>query len=261
MLLLLTSFAFIGCEDNGLHPTDDTNQAQKKINGEELFRGLFLLENDYANRVASLAELKDVIDQTLGENPEIRAEFKKRNDELVEKVSILDPTLFERLANAVVFRNATALEKLMDDTNEMLAKISMQSYAEQYPEIRSKISGIDPENYDLKSQEGLTAYLSEIEKALGGDGPTRLDDEHVEGRCITVWFVLAAAVWDVAAVYNYGALVNVGAAVLVYAYVYAEYKFWPKEIETALTNGNIATTDNKFARESYIAEIMNIPGS
>ena len=180
--------------------------------GEDIFRALFFLQGDLVDKVPSLYKMK-LERQAFMENPAFSSTFSEYNDfyngnfqevieneinMIVEFIKDMDKTAFKSLKQAV-------LSKDIDQLNEELTKLTMiyetallnnNKYLEEglsLLELADKKGGISPDNYDLKSTEGIQQYNNDVNIFLEnelGINPFSSKDQELKGTCI-VFLVFA----------------------------------------------------------------------
>ncbi len=234
-----------------------------KHSGEELFRGIFLLEGEVSEKMPSQFAIMSEIKKIIKQRPEFENEFREKNSELVESVRNLDNSYFALLKNAVESGNVTTLENAIARGNTLISIVILPKfYKNKNVEIVQEIvSSVDINKFDITSEEGLTNYFITIQEKIKHI-PKSVDLQRIQngvvGRCLTVWAVVAAVVWDVVAVINYGLLINVGAAINVVAAVNTANAVNTTEHTNDVRWGIPGRPQSSFGNEKRIQEIFNL---
>lgn len=266
MKRLIYSFFFLLTFSLVLFQSCSKESASTEANytGEELFRGIFLLEGEVSTKIKSFDGYRAQLQQQLDANPALADQMIITNDAIVNDVKALNPDFFQTLKAAVDSDNFNRVSEVIEQGALLMASViapDLEMLANQ-EEVEALLAELDLTAYDFTATEDIRRYLEDVEVALA-DLPQpefKTADDHAQDRCLALWGVVAAAVWDVAAAVNYGVAINVGAAVNVFAYVYAEYRFWgPKDREpidqVAGAGDGVKGAQDGLAQEQLIKEI------
>jgi len=250
-LLLLLLTVFVSCTKTGSPLVETT--------GEEYFRGIFLLDNEISEELPTLDYFNDLIKAEMAKDEQVAIGFKERNDRTVEAIRTLDKNFFDELAFAIQNKNASLVEEALDKGTSLISIVLIDEHKEQYPSLEDYDFSSIMEKHDLLTTEGRASYLEEA----GAVFQKHINQSHKEenydnGKCLWLWGIYAAAVWDVAAAVNYGVVINLGAAVNVAAYVFAVYRFWPEDEDEEYEDDDDANLEGQFEREKFVAEILNL---
>ena len=238
----------------------ESSTTEANYTGEELFRGIFLLEGEVTSKIKSFDGLRAQLQRELDANPALVDQMMITNDAIIDDVKALSPDFLQRLKAAVDSDNFNRISEVIEQGALLMASViapDLQMLGNQ-DEVEALLAELDLAAYDFTATQDIRRYLSDVELALAElpQPEIKTADDHARDRCLALWGVVAAAVWDVAAAVNYGVAINVGAAVNAFAYVFVEYRFWPKKQEEQPLDqiGNKGVQDG-LAQEQLVKEI------
>lgn len=215
------------------------------VTGEDLFRGIFLVDGDIAKKLDMYTPLRSALEKEYQKDPTLKTKKEELNQQLVDQVTNLRPNYFEELHQAVQSQNINSIETaLQDGAKVMQTAIYIQHReAEAYKDVFARV---DWSNYDLATEEGMTAFLNDSEKLLIEAGVTPNFTDNSRSTAFAAAFaavaVVAAVVWDAVA------LINVAAAVNVAAWVMAVY-------DVVCADEGTVRNDNQLEKEKFMHQI------
>lgn len=232
------------CRNSEVSPT-----VASSYSGEELFRGIFLLEGAIAKKIDTYSSYLLVMEKNFKDHPERRAELKKYNDQLLLTVKNLNPEYFDDLKNAVDSRNFNRIDAALE-SGALLLKTALY----QNLDLTSKNKGlidavqsIDISQYDFTNQKDVENYLDKItataEKYAAKNNDLRGNKSTAVTVALVAAVVVAAVVWEVAVVINVVAAINIGAG------VFAVTKVVGPDITER------ASAKSQFEREHFIKQL------
>lgn len=173
-----------------------------EMNGEDIFKGMFFLQNDLLNEVESVKDLKIIYDKKIKENPEINKNMIEYSQEVTEYIKTKYDGFFTEFEKSMRSGNYYEIEKKLDLATHMIKQASVAS--KKYGKAAALINEVDKSedlmvgiiNIDLNeegSEKKLNNLLEKysIENDLGGD---------FEIEPFSLVFYLAAAIVSIAAV-------------------------------------------------------------
>ncbi|GAA0553444.1 hypothetical protein [Chitinophaga japonensis] len=194
--------------------------------GEELFRGIFLLEGPVAEKLTYFDDIKDQLSLLDGSLEKERADFA---DTIVANVKAISPEYFDQLQAEVGSDDFVRIENVIETGADLIYQAVLRSpkYARLYNQAAAIASTIDTTQYhDFESAADINNYVKDVGSKVS-NRPDVKTPEQLVGLVLAV--LVAAAVWDVVAVVNYGVIANAAAVAVVWAAVYAKVWFWPKK--------------------------------
>ena len=227
IFLLLCVFMYVtSCNQDGVDPELPTGPEKasarlKYSQGEELFRGIFLLEGEVAGKIDMYQQFLAEMAEQRKKNPEfdkVRAEY---NSKVVKKVKELDKRFLDRLEAAVASKEYDAISRVFEHGSLLLKSIFYIETSENLnPHLSRKSKELNPGAYDFAKTGDVKRFLSHAKKLFPEDEMMRLlrEDPAYANHSLLAFaaaaaFVAVVAVWDVAVVINVAAAVNVFAAV------------------------------------------------
>ncbi len=194
-------------------------EPKKEFTGEELFRGIFLMQGEVASQISLFQKIKSTYD--FEANEEVRLQYSKVVDELINMISTKHPWFFKDFKSAITSGDHFEVQNALNAGSGLLVEAMVRSplispYYEQSLEL---VDVVDTEGLVTRSGEVDFARLAELHQSLEtmlGDGDKysgRAEACSIVAVCL-VWVYLAAAQSAAVAVNVVG-----GVAVAVYAAV------------------------------------------
>jgi len=211
--------------------------------GEEIFRGLFFLEGDFAAQIPTLNQQRIKTDaimdspamissmkaNNLESKTEIQTQIANFRQSIINDVKNIDPTIFEDLKRSISSGDVDLLNQTIKHSAGTLntALIQNETVFEDVKlvDLAFKKGGINPKDFDLETAEGIQQYNKKVVDFAKSENlnSKNLDDE--QAGIIIVFLVVAFALVVVGAylllAIGGGVLFFIGGAI--YVEIYADW--------------------------------------
>jgi SdpC family antimicrobial peptide len=167
-LLLATSFATVSCaKKEAVNPTVAT-QVQSDLHGysgEQLFKGIFLLDGEVAAKLPSLQGPRLLIEKENSRNPAYIKFRALRNQQILEAVRTLDGKYLTELQTAVASQQFEQIEAVLLKGSQLLkaACLSNANSEAQVAKAREALKSIDLTKYDFSKEKDVDAFVNAME--------------------------------------------------------------------------------------------------
>lgn len=207
----------VGCQTNLLQEVlpQNTNatsgrleQTVKSYSGEELFRGIFFLQGEVANKLPSLYSI-----QTEVKDANIKAQKLLLADEIIEGIKKIDSNFLSWFKVEIESDDYNRIEDALKKGSEIYLKagLTTEHFGSLFSKMATVAQSIDVSKYNLKTAKGLEQLQDDMKEGLGR-GDSSIDDGDI---CLVVAAVVAVAVWEVVAAVNVAVVLTFYAWVLV----------------------------------------------
>jgi len=250
ILPMVCVFIFFSCFND-----DQTAIVKKEYSGEELFRGLFFLEGEVAQRLESLKPNLDEMATAVKANAEIQKSYNDFTNEIMKQIKILDPDFLKNFKKQIHSDNYYSIELALGNGSRMIQAAGFAS--EKYSGLFRLASDVQEKQVDFTSAELAHLDLNnpedreKFQSILKENYAIDVDDEKYIAACIpAVGFCIYYAIAGVVSIaaFSHTALGTVQAVAVFAYYVYSKVEFW-----------GVNNSSNDIARtEGIIAEIAKI---
>ena len=167
-LLLVTSVATVSCsKKETVDPivASPTNADLKTFSGEQLFRGIFLLDGAVAAKLPTLQGPRLIIDKENSRNPSYVQFRAARNQEIAALVRKLDSNYFAELKQAVDSQQFDQIETAIRKGSLLLkaACLNNNANAAQIANARAAIRSVDFSKFNFSKEEDVNRFVSVME--------------------------------------------------------------------------------------------------
>ncbi|SOU86796.1 hypothetical protein [Tenacibaculum dicentrarchi] len=227
----LTTLINISCQkDDSYEEVHESTTSITSLTSEDVFKGIFFLEGDIPKQITHLENLKEVYDKELKKIDNYESsmnEIHKIEDNIIERMKIIDPSFFKGFKEALAENNPLITEMAIKRgsnlfMNAMYSDINLKPFLVNSEFISEKIddskikndeNGIDPVKFQKE--------LSSVVKQYSNSGNT-LSNFGIQSNynqitmCATVVAATVAAVAaavTVVAASAYAVVLNVGAVI------------------------------------------------
>lgn len=144
MLLLVVALGLFGVIHHNSSVVEARNSGiiQAKYTGEQLFKGLFLIQGEVAERLTPSVFPKELYDEAN------REDVVEASDDLVAQVKAMAPNYFDELQRAVDSRNPVIIQRAINTGADLLIALSQQ--------MQLNLDDVDPA--DPGSATGLCLF-------------------------------------------------------------------------------------------------------
>lgn len=167
-LLLATSFATVSCtKKEVVNPTVAT-QVQADLHGysgEQLFKGIFLLDGEVAAKLPSVQGPRLLIAKENSRNPEYIKFRAMRNQQIIEAVRTLDSKYLTELQTAVASQQFEQIEAVLLKGSQLLKAVCLNNANSeaQVAKAREALKSIDLAKYDFSKEKDVDAFVTVME--------------------------------------------------------------------------------------------------
>ena len=163
--LLIGLVAFQSCSNEGETLSES---AALGPSGEELFRGIFLMDGDVAQQIKSYEAVNAHLEDLKAKDAQLAGQFAEANDKLVRGVQELSPTYFDDLQKAISSKQFNDIEEELEKGALLVVIASIPHYFEQadLAEVEAALATIDISAYDFTVQSDLQDYLKAAHGSL-----------------------------------------------------------------------------------------------
>lgn len=252
-LLGIGAATIISCQKEEVNVETTDSSHENRYSGEELFRGIFLMDGEVAEKIPSYSqevekikrfEATQSIDRS--EQDSLEAEFESQ---LIEEIDLLDPNYFDNLSDAIDSGNPYLINQEIVNGGTLFKNGLMNVYQnnndmEAFNAINDLAQDIQGENF--QTDEELIQYMEERFSSIeSGD----------RAQCLV--FVLGVVVY-VGAVVDVAAAVNVSAAID----IYLEVALWGPALDNPISNGGTSeiqeTMNHSLQREILVSDLAQL---
>ena len=205
-LLLAASFTVVSCAKDDVSTIrlkDNASSLSKAVDsysGEELFRGIFLLEGEVTAKLPVLEGLRLVLEKEYSRNPTFFQSRKQSNQRIVDAVHQANPLYFTSLKEAVDSQQFDRISSSLQEGAGLIKNAISTSPAEKsrVSSATALVNSIDRSKFDFSKKEDVEAYLSLVQAKIGEAKKTELStSEASRDKSSTDWPSQVYA-WDVA---------------------------------------------------------------
>ncbi|MDC8101449.1 hypothetical protein [Chryseobacterium rhizosphaerae] len=201
ILMLLLSFIYVNANKNTII-SEQVKTKQKS--GEEIFKGLFFLQNDVAENVESLKNIKTQIENS-GNSKQSLQNLKELSEESTKFIKEKYPNFFDKLQEAMYSGNLYEIEKYLKESVMLVEQSGLAS---------DRYSGLFTFSNAIKNNETLKNQILSLDLNNSKDLQTLKDvlndyavKENIAQLCslagaICVFYAVAAAVSIAVAAYS-----------------------------------------------------------
>ncbi|PJJ61045.1 hypothetical protein [Hymenobacter chitinivorans] len=169
--LLATSFLTVSCsKDEVAAPKSELNQvATKGYTGEQLFRGVLLLEGEVAAKLPTLQAFRLALEKEQAQNPAFAQARAEHNAAVVTAVSKLDPGYFAELQKAVESKNFDAINTALRKGGSLIQAVKMTGTGnnEKVAKLQEGLKSINLKKYDFSKQEEVARFMQDAKTKVG----------------------------------------------------------------------------------------------
>lgn len=213
----LISILTVSCNQEALDIPSNT------YSGEEYFKSIFLLQGELTDQIPSL---KHFTKYMVPESEESMAAIISRTNEA-------DHSFFSDLKAAIVSKDASKVEMVMDRGNALLEVNALQNSPISL-KVEEQLSMINSNDYDFSNPVDVEKFVNMIHGIVNSNSkPFGSVEEIGTEKCLAA---LLGAVW---------------------AWVYYKYKFWPNKSTPDMSPSGL-TDHDQFLREKLVSEIVNL---
>jgi hypothetical protein len=201
IFLLLLNFIYVNANRNKMI------EEQVKVNqksGEEIFKGLFFLQNDISDKVESLKNIKVQIENSNNSRQTLQ-NLKDMSSESVNFIKVKYPHFFGNLQKAMYSGNLYEIDKYLKESVILVEQSGLAS---------DKYSGLFTFSSAIKNNETLKSQIINLDLSNSKDSQTLKDilndyavKENITQLCtlagaFCVFYAIAAAVSIAVAAYS-----------------------------------------------------------
>lgn len=203
---LLTSFLTVSCsKDKQATVAPAVQAAAADYTGEELFKGIFLLEGEVTTKIPYLQAFRSAVDKQKVANPEQAQQRQAQVEVLVNKVRKLNPAYYGELKAAIKSQNFDRIEATLKSGASLIEAASLASFTTQedkdeFLQKQQAVKSIDASKYDFTKSQDVEKYIADA-KAASKDAtpnsrqaPDALDVVNVTDIALFLYFAASVAV-------------------------------------------------------------------
>lgn len=203
---LLTSFLTVSCSKDQLATvTPAVQAAANAYTGEQLFKGIFLLDGDVTAKIPYLQAFRSAVDKQKVANPEQAQQRQAQVDVLVSKVQKLNPAYFGELKAAIKSQDFDRIEAALKSGASLIEAASLASFTNQqdkdaFLQKQQAVKALDTSKYDFTKAQDVDKFIAEA-KAASKDAapnsrqaPDALDVVNVTDVALFLYFAASVAV-------------------------------------------------------------------
>lgn len=166
ILAIVFTQGFYSCKKS-----DDIGLSEEKlaaIDGEEIFKGIFFLEGSLPNEVKFLKS-KLAVANDINLSNEVRIQKQKIVDEIISNINSVSPNYFKELEKAFKSENYYDLNEDIKKGSELIyvGLLQSETMKQLAPEVKTLLSKIDINSYDLKKPEEVKRFMEDINDVPG----------------------------------------------------------------------------------------------
>lgn len=172
-LLLAMLFTFVSCSKEqlvGNAVKRNLKTAVSSMNGEQLFRGIFMMEGTLAYSIATLQPIKEQLDYNFSVKPEYQQNLQILNNEVVTKISEIYPNFFNDFATGVRSSDPYVVQQTLINASKVYKQCAFlsQKFMTHYNFAVWLRSNTNFENevasFDLSTEQGITQFDSKVKQ-------------------------------------------------------------------------------------------------
>jgi hypothetical protein len=188
-LFLASLVLFVSCEqyETSIPPIEIDNKQIDNYTPEEVFRGIFFLQGQFAKEIPTLKRINDQFNvykenvvyvankaerelskSKLSSQSQLNNLMDKQYDFLIDEITKMNPNFFNDFIATIKEKDPDLLvDKMKESALLMKAALYKTDNFKESIDIIEKSyeeEGIDPQNYDFTKISGLESYNNDIEK-------------------------------------------------------------------------------------------------
>lgn len=210
--IFILLFVTVSCNKiDNINPTYDSRS--NSFTGEEIFKGLFLLQGNYGKNINSLQHFRDDLESLPVEAQKQRSLLSA---EIVKGINILDPTYFKRLKNVIQIGNFDEISEILSEGSNLYIKSGLISklFSKAFQISLNIADEIDLNKYNINTKAGVQELKRTVDFNLKTkSSPSYLGQPNKE-QCLVGFVVVAGVVWEVVAVVNVALVATIYTKVL-----------------------------------------------
>ncbi|MEM9866781.1 MAG: hypothetical protein AAF765_03755, partial [Bacteroidota bacterium] len=196
--------------------TDNKAYESTEYTGEEIFRGLLLLDSDFTDEIPSLTKVSKDLEEFTSANPELAAERAAFNLEIIELIQTLDEEYFVNFGNQMYSEDYNEIILALENATTIVltAGIGSKKYGSSFKILEQmKEAGVDFgskafTDLDLNNEKDLELF----EDWLAKEYDLNVFPDSEAGVAIPVLAVAAVVLFAYAVAINTAGVINLALA-------------------------------------------------